>query len=383
MEVYLDNNATSPISEKVAEAIKDSFAYYANPSSVHSLGIRVRNFMDDARNKVALALGVSKEEIIFTSGGTESDNLAILGSLKKTSKKHIVTSLVEHHAVLNLFKQLEKEGYEVTYLPVDKDGIVDLDSLSDCLRPDTALVSIMYANNETGAIQPIEKAVQIVKNMSEKIIFHTDAVQAFGKLPLSLRSIPIDMASVSAHKINGPKGVGALYVRKGLKIMPLFRGGHHEYGMRPGTENIMGIAGFGAASDEAVENLSSSIEKYTFLKKRLWEGIYKTIPRVLLNGGLDKTLPNTLNVSFTNIEGESIIIMLDLEGIAVSSGSACTSGSLESSHVLSAMGVPAAAAQGSIRFSFGRYNTEEEVDYVLEKLPPIVSRLRAMSPLEK
>lgn len=383
MEVYLDNNATTPVSEKAAAAIADSHKYYANPSSIHTQGSRVKLFLDNSRERVSLALGAAPEEIIFTSGGTESDNLAVLGYLKKSKKKHIVTTLIEHHAVLNLFKALEREGYEVDYLSVDSDGIINLDDLTSKVREDTALVSIMYANNETGSIQPIEDALRIVKGISKDIVFHTDAVQALGKIPLDLNEIPVDMASVSSHKINGPKGVGALYIRKGFRILPLFRGGHHERGMRPGTENIPGIAGFAAAAEEAAVKLKENTKKYAALKRLLWSGISERIPRVTLNGALDRTLSNTLNVSFNNIEGESIIMMLDMEGISVSSGSACTSGSLEPSHVLSAMGVESAAAQGSIRFSFGKYNKEEEVEYLIEKLPPIVKRLRDMSPLEK
>lgn len=347
--------------------------------------MKARNIVEKARRQVSESLGCDADEVIFTSGGTESNNIAIQGYLKFAKKKHIITSKIEHHAVLNVLKNFQKNGYEVRWIDVDKYGVVKVDEVIRALKDDTAFISIMMANNEVGTVQPIKEIVKRVKEYSQKIIIHTDAVQAFGKVHFNVKDIGVDMLSISAHKINGPKGVGALYIRKGLKIKKLFFGGHHERGLRAGTENVAGIAGFGVASKEAIGNLKENNIKLWKLRDRLQKGIEENIKNIKINSPSvsSSSLSNTLNISFRNVEGESIIMMLDMEGIAVSTGSACTSGTLEPSHVLLAMGVDAATSQGSIRFSLSKYNTSEEIDYVIEKLPPIIERLRKMSPLEK
>jgi len=355
---------------------------YGNASSIHQFGRAARTAIDEARAKVASLLGAAKpEEIIFTSGGTEADNFAIRGAVSALRSKgdHIITSSVEHHAVLNVCKALEKEGFKVTYVNVDKDGIVDTNELKKAITDKTILITIMYANNEVGTIEPIGEIGAIARERG--VCFHSDAVQAAGKIPFELKDLNIDLASVSAHKIYGPKGVGALYIRKGTKISPQMLGGHHEMGRRAGTENVAGIVGFGKAAELAKKELTGEARALTALRDRLHKGITGTIEDVTLNGHPAKRLPNTLNVRFKYLEGESIILNLDMEGVAVSTGSACTSGSLEPSHVLTAMGVDPADTQGSIRFSLGRDNTKEDIDYVLEVLPPIIKRLRDMSPL--
>ncbi|MFA6079838.1 MAG: aminotransferase class V-fold PLP-dependent enzyme, partial [Candidatus Omnitrophota bacterium] len=338
--------------------------------------------IDDARIKVAHLLGASSpEEVVFTSGGTESDNFAIKGVANALRSKgnHIISVVTEHHAVLNACKFLEKEGFKVTYLGVDKYGVVDLDLLKKAIQKDTILISVMFANNETGTIEPIEEIGKITKERG--VYFHTDAVQAAGKVAIDLKSYNIDLASISAHKIYGPKGVGAIYIRKGTKIAPQMHGGHHEMGKRAGTENVAGIVGLGKAAELAKNELAGESKKLTELRDHLYKGITSKIEFTRLNGHPDKRLPNTLNVGFKYLEGESIVLNLDMEGVAVSTGSACTSGTLEPSHVLTAMGVDAVDAQGSIRFSLGMDNTREDIDYVLGVLPPIIKRLREMSPL--
>jgi len=320
---------------------------------------------------------------VFTSGGTEADNFAIKGIAyaNESKGKHIITSSIEHHAVLNTCKYLEKQGFQVTYLPVDEYGFVDPGDMMKAINKETILITIMHANNEVGTIEPISEIGKIAKG--KEIIFHTDAVQSLGKIPVDVNELNVDLLSLSAHKIYGPKGIGALYIRKGTRIQPLIHGGHHEKNRRAGTENVPGIAGLG----KAIEIVKTSIDKesiyLTDLRNRLCSGISEKIDCVYLNGHSRKRLPNTLNMSFEFVEGESIILNLDMKGVAVASGSACTSGSLEPSHVLKAMGVAPAVAQGSIRFSLGKDNTEEDIDYVLEVLPEIISRLRAMSPLYK
>ncbi|MDD5496066.1 MAG: cysteine desulfurase NifS [Candidatus Omnitrophica bacterium] len=382
-KVYLDNNATTRMREEVLEAMlpfcKD---IYGNASSIHQFGRAARRAVDEAREKVASLLGASStEEIIFTSGGTEADNLAIKGiaAALKSKGDHIITSAIEHHAVLNTCKFLEKNGYRVTYVGVDKDGIVNLDELKKAVTDKTILITIIYANNEVGTIEPVGDIAKIAGE--KKVHFHTDAVQAVGKIPFEAKGINVDLLSMSAHKIYGPKGVGALYIKKGVKIMPQMLGGHHEMGKRAGTENVAGIVGMGKAAELARKELPMEAKRLEELRDYLYKGIISNIDHVRLNGHPEKRLPNTLNVGFKYLEGESIILNLDMEGIGVSTGSACTSGSLEPSHVLTAMGVDPAETQGSIRFSLGRDNTKEDMDYVIKVLPPIIKRLRDMSPL--
>lgn len=381
-QVYLDNNATTRMREEVLEEmmpyLKD---LYGNASSVHQFGRIARKAIDEARVKVAALLGAaSPEEIIFTSGGTESDNYAIKGVAQalKVRGNHIITSAIEHQAVLNSCKSLEKEGYAVTYLTVDKYGMVDPRQLEKAITDKTVLVTIMYANNEVGTIEPMDDIGRIAKEKG--VYLHTDAVQAVGKVPFSVKDMNVDLLSMSAHKIYGPKGIGALYIRKGTKIAVQMHGGHHEMGKRAGTENVAGIVGLGRAAELAKKEIPEEA-KIKELRDYLYKGITSSIEDIKLNGHPEIRLPNTLNVSFTYLEGESIILNLDMEGIAVSTGSACTSGTLEPSHVLSAMGVDAVNTQGSVRFSLGKDNTKEDMDRVLAVLPPIIKRLRAMSPL--
>ena len=383
-KVYLDHNATTPVHPQVIEVMLPFMnERFGNPSSVHSLGQDTREAMEKGRETVASAFGARKDEIVFTSGGTESDNLAISGVAGALCKKgkHIITSKIEHHAVLATCEHLAGIGFAVTEVPCDKYGIVDPEEVRRAIRSDTILITIMHANNEVGTIEPIEEIGEIA---SEKgIVFHSDAVQSFGKVDLNTSKIKANLLSVSSHKIYGPKGVGALYVRRGTPLSPVVFGGHHEKKRRAGTENVPGIIGFAKAVEIACADLTSTNRSMLALRNRLEEGIMSCMPNVRLNGHPTKRLPSTLNVSFEFVEGESLVLSLDMEGIAVSSGSACTSGSLEPSHVLLAMGVPAEAAQGSVRFSLGRDNTEADVDYVLGVLPRIVDRLRAISPLFK
>lgn len=381
--VYLDNNATTRMREEVLDAmlpyLKEN---YGNASSVHAFGRTARQAVDKAREEVASLLGASShEEIIFTSGGTESDNLAIKGVAHalKSKGNHIITAVTEHHAVLNSCKFLEKNGYDITYLGVDKYGLVDPDAVKKAISAKTILVTIMHANNETGTIEPIADIAKITKERG--VYFHTDAVQAVGKIPVDVNSLGCELLSMSAHKIYGPKGIGALYIKKGTKITPQTQGGHHETGKRAGTENVASIVGLGCAARLAKKELAEQSRKLTTLRDYLYKGIKSKISEVSLNGHPEKRLPNTLNAGFKYLEGESIVLNLDMEGIAVSTGSACTSGSLEPSHVLTAMEIDPADAQGSIRFSLGRDNTKEDMDYVLDVLPPIIKRLRDMSPL--
>lgn len=383
--VYLDHNATTPTHPDVVEAMLPYYRdLFGNASSVHQFGRTAKKAIEEARANLARFVGAKNpDEIVFTSGGTESDNLAINGVVHALKDKgdHIITSSIEHLAVESVCKFLQKNGYNVTFLPVDKYGIVDLGVLQKAITEKTILITIMYANNEVGTIEPIKEIVNIAKEKG--ICVHTDAIQAVGKIKVNAETLGVDLLSISGHKFYGPKGIGALYIRKGTKIAPMQLGGHHEKNRRAGTENVPGIVGLGKAAQLASESLESEIEKLTALRDRLHRGIENKIKDVRLNGHLTKRLPNTCNISFEYIEGESIILNLDLEGIGVSTGSACTSGSLEPSHVLTAMNVPIEIAQGSIRFSMGRVNTQEDIDYVLEKLPPIIDRLRRMSPLCK
>jgi cysteine desulfurase len=381
-KVYLDHNATTPVHPEVLAAMLPYYQEkFGNPSSIHGFGREAKVALDEAREKVAQLLGVSSSEIFFTSGGTESDNLAVKGVAfaNRDKGRHIVTSKIEHHAILESCKFLEKEGFTVTYLPVDSKGVIDPEDLRKALRNDTVLVSIMYVNNEVGSIQPLEDIYRIVKEKG--IYLHTDAVQALGKIPVDVRKLNVDMLSVSGHKIYGPKGVGAAYIRKGVRITPWSHGGHHERSRRAGTENVPGIVGFTKAAELAFRELEDQNRHLKNLTETFYRKLVDTIPDVILNGDLNSRAVNTLNLSFKGVEGESVILSLDLKGVAVASGSACTSGTLEPSHVLSAMGITPEIAQGAIRFSFGRDNTVEDIEYVAGILPEIVNRLRSMSPL--
>ncbi|MBD3175776.1 MAG: cysteine desulfurase NifS [Armatimonadia bacterium] len=378
MKVYLDNNATTMVAPEVVEAMQPFFTeLYGNPSSMHSFGGQVKPYVDRAREQVAELLGATTYEVIFTAGGSESNNMAIRGALEVVGadKRHIVTSRVEHPAVGGVFQHLGKMGYRMTELPVHPDGTLDMDAFGASLTPDTALVSIMWANNETGVVFPIEELAQRTKERG--ILLHVDAVQAVGKLPIDMEKTPVDMLSISGHKFHAPKGIGALYIRRGTRLAPLIIGGHQEWGKRAGTENVPGIVGLGAAAEQALEHLDE-LDEVEALRDRLEEGLLSRCADVRVNG--KNRVKNTLNASFEYIEGESILLMMDDVGIAASSGSACASGSLEPSHVLRAMGVPFTAVHGSIRFSLSRYTTAEEIDYTLEQVPPIVERLRSISP---
>lgn len=381
--IYFDHNATTPTHPEVVKAMLPYYeTLFGNASSVHQFGRETRKAVEAARASIASLINASRpDEIVFTSGGTESDNFAIRGVAQALKGKgnHIITSAVEHLAVENTCKYLAKNGYEVTRIPVDKYGIVDLGALEKAITDKTILITIMLANNETGTIEPIKEVVNIAKK--KNIIVHTDAVQAVGKIKVDVEDLGVDLLSLSGHKFYGPKGVGALYIRKGTKITRMQIGGHHEKNRRAGTENVPGIVGMAKAAELAAKNMASEAKKLISLRDRLQKGIEKSIKDVRLNGHPENRLPNTCNISFEYLEGESIILNLDIEGVGVSTGSACTSGSLEASHVLLAMGISAQTAQGSIRFSLGRINTKEEIDYTLEKLPPIIERLRKMSPL--
>ncbi len=378
--IYMDHNATTPLREDVLEAMLPYLrGEFGNASSLHYFGIQARRAVEAAREKVATALGAQLREIIFTGCGTEADNQAIKGVMFANRGKgdHIITSRIEHKAVLQTCQYLEKQGFRVTYLPVDEYGLVNPDDVAQAITGRTVLVSVMFANNEVGTIQPIGAIAQVCRERG--VYFHTDAVQTVGKLPIDVSELGIDLLSLSAHKFYGPKGVGALYVRQGVRVDPLLHGGHQEWGRRAATENVAGIVGLGRALELRLGEMDAEAERLMALRERLYAGLLARIPHVYLNGHPSERLPGTLNVCFEYIEGEGIIMGLDLAGVAVSSGSACTSADLSPSHVLLAMGVHPAMAQGSIRFGLGRENSEADVDYVLEKLPPIIERLRAMS----
>jgi cysteine desulfurase len=381
--IYFDNNATTKVAPEVFEAMKPFLTdLYGNPSSMHTFGGQVEKYIRQSREAIAKLLGCDSSEIIFTSCGTESDNAAIKGVLAAMpEKKKIITTRVEHPAVLTMCREMQSVGYKVVELGVDKDGQISLDELKAEVDDDTAIVSIMYANNETGVIFPIDKIAEIVK--AKGVVFHTDAVQAVGKIPLNLEKSNIDLLSLSGHKLHAPKGVGVLYIRKGTRISPFIVGGHQEKSRRAGTENVASIVGLGKAAELAGENIVIENSKVKKLRDKLENEILKTCTDAMLNGDKVNRLPNTSNISFEFIEGEAILLLLDQFGICASSGSACTSGSLEPSHVMRAMGVPFTAAHGSIRFSLSRYNTEDEVDFVIEKMPVIVNRLRELSPFVK
>jgi cysteine desulfurase len=378
--IYTDNNATTQVAPEVLEEMLPYFHdLYGNPSSMHNFGGQVGQKLKEAREKVASLIGASADEIVFTSCGTESDNTAIRAAITSyPDRKQIITTRVEHPAVKNLCEYLEKNGYRVTFLPVDRQGRLIIRHLHKNLSHDTAIVSIMWANNETGVIFPIEEIAEIVSERG--IVFHTDAVQAVGKIPIDVRKVPMDMLSLSGHKLHAPKGVGVLYVRRGTKFSPFLIGGHQEKGRRGGTENVASIIGLGKACELAAQHMSGENERVKYLRDKLESEILERIPNAMVNGDPEHRLPNTTSISFEYVEGEAILLMMNEFGICASSGSACTSGSLEPSHVLRAMGVPFTAAHGSIRFSLSTYNTEEEIDFIIEKLPPIIERLRELSP---
>lgn len=380
--IYMDHAATTYTKKEVLEEMLPFFSEnFGNPSSVHKFGRDVRKCVDNAREKVAKALGADPSEIYFTAGGSESDNWAVKGAAyaNKSKGNHIITTGIEHHALLHTCEYLEKEGFEVTYLPVDENGLVSIEDVKNAITDKTILISIMYANNEIGTIQPIAEIGKLAKEKG--IYFHTDAVQAVGSVRIDVKEQNIDMLSLSAHKFYGPKGIGALYVRKGVKLINLVHGGAQERGRRAGTENVPAIIGLGKAIELATENLEANNKRITALRDKLIKGVMEKIPYSRLNGHPVKRLPGNASFCFRYIEGESLLLNLDMKGIAGSSGSACTSGSLDPSHVLLAIGLPHEIAHGSLRLSLGAVNTEEDIDYVLEVLPEIVDRLRQMSPL--
>jgi cysteine desulfurase len=378
--IYLDNNATTQVAAEVMEVMSPYFSdFYGNPSSMHSFGGQVGRKLWEAREQTAALIGATPDEIIFTSCGTESDNAAILSALAtRPDKRHIVTSRVEHPAVKALCAHLAGQGCRITELPVDKEGLLDLDQYEKSLTPDTAVVSLMWANNETGVLFPVEKAAEMARERG--ILFHTDAVQAVGKIPISMQANAIDMLSLSGHKLHAPKGIGVLYVRRGTKFSPFLIGGHQEKGRRGGTENTPAIIGLGRACALAGRHMERENTTVKQLRDKLERELLTRISRSRINGNVANRLPNTTNISFEFVEGEGILLLMDQHGICASSGSACTSGSLQPSHVLRAMGVPFTMAHGSIRFSLSIYNAEAEIDFVIEKLPPIIERLRSMSP---
>ncbi len=380
--IYLDNAATTKTAPEVVDAMLPYFTeYYGNASTIYDLGNHSKNAMNEARDIIAEALGAKGEEIYFTAGGSESDNWALKATAEayKSKGNHIITSKIEHHAILHTCEWLEKQGFEVTYVDVDENGVIKLDELKKAIRPTTILISVMFANNEIGTIQPIKEIGSIAKEHG--ILFHTDAVQAFGQVPINVDECHIDMLSASGHKLNGPKGIGFLYIRKGVKIRSFVHGGAQERKRRAGTENIPGIVGLGVATKRAIATMQERTAKEIELRDYMIDRILKEIPYTRLNGHRTNRLPNNANFSFQFIEGESMLIMLDMDGICGSSGSACTSGSLDPSHVLLAIGLPHEIAHGSLRLTLSEEITKEDIDFVIEKLTKIIERLRSMSPL--
>jgi cysteine desulfurase len=381
MRIYLDHNATTPVEPAAAAAmVRALHDLFGNASSVHYYGQQAKAALDLARSAVADLIGAEPSEVIFTSGGTEADNFAIRGAaeaLEVTGRKHLITSGIEHEAVLNTFKALARRGWKTTLLPLDRTGIVSADRLREAITDDTALVSIMHANNEIGTIQPIAELTEITH--ARGALFHTDAVQTAGKIPLKVRTLGVDLLALSAHKFYGPKGAGALWVKRGVRLTPFLSGGKQERNRRAGTENVPGLIGMGVAAGGAQGRMSTEAPRLSALRDRLEQGILKSVPNTDVNGSRDARVPNTTNISFERIEAESLLIALDLEGVAVSTGSACSSGTLEPSHVLKAMNLPSHRAQNSIRFSLGAGNTEEQIDRVIEILPRIVTKLRSLS----
>lgn len=380
--IYLDNAATTKTSQEVVDAMLPYFTEnYGNASSIYEVGQRSKEAITTAREDIAKVLGAKTEEIYFTAGGSEADNWALKAAFEAYSKKgnHIITTKIEHHAILHTCEYLEKKGAEITYLDVDENGLVNLDELQKAIRPETILISIMFANNEIGTIEPVKEIGMIAKEHG--VLFHTDAVQAFGQVPIDVDEMNIDMLSSSAHKINGPKGIGFLYIRKGVKIRSFVHGGAQERKRRAGTENVPGIVGYGVAAKRAAETMGVRTAKERELRDYFIDRVLKEIPYVKLNGDPVKRLPNNINLSFRFVEGESLLIMLDMKGIAASSGSACTSGSLDPSHVLLAIGLPHEIAHGSLRLTLGEDTTKEDLDYTLEQLKEIIGKLRDLSPL--
>ncbi len=382
MHVYLDYNATTPVNPQVLDAMLPYLAEaFGNASSIHSLGQSARGALDRARESIAWLLGAAPSEIVFTSGGTEADNLAIFGVVGATAnaRKHVITTAIEHHAVLNACQALEKYGVTVTYVPVGRDGIVDPDEIRCALRPETMLISVMHANNELGTVQPIEEIGKIANEAD--VYFHCDAVQSAGKLPLDVKRMGVDLLSISAHKIYGPKGAGALYVRTGTPVEPQFRGGHHERDRRPGTENVPGVVGLGKAGELAREYLVTDTSRIEALRDRLEDSLLALIPSVRVNGDRARRVANTTNLTFASAGGEALVIALDLQGIACSTGAACSSGVVEPSHVLLAIGLSPDEARSSVRFSLGSPTTEEDIEQAIAVMPAVVERLRELSPV--
>ncbi len=391
--MYLDNNATTPLDDRVIEAMKESLSYYGNPSSMHTAGRDASNILEEARNQLLHLIGVersgvknceARKEFIFTSGGSEANNQVLRmlrgGALANPKRNRLITSVIEHPSVLETARKLEEQGIPVTYVPVTSDGYIHMDTYKEALGEDVALVSIMFANNEIGTVQNIKELCALAHKSGA--LFHTDAVQAVGKIPVDVKSLDVDYLTLSGHKLYGPKGVGGLYAKPGVPLDCLVYGGHQEHGLRAGTYNTTGIVGIGMAAEIAEQEMESESKRLFQLRERLKEGILERIPHVRVNGSGTHDLPGTLNVSFPGAEGESILLYLDFQGILVSTGSACATGTLESSYVIMALGTPEEIAHGSIRFSLGKYNTEEDVDYVLEVLPPIIEKIRSMSTLQ-
>ena len=381
MRVYFDHNATTPVDASAADVmvrvLRDE---YGNASSVHRFGQQAKSVMDEARSAVSTLIGAEPSELVFTSGGTEADNFALRGAaeaLEPTGRKHLIATSIEHEAVLVTLKALARRGWRTTLLPVGESGIVSPDALKDALTDDTAIVSVMHANNELGTIQPVAELAAIAR--SKGALFHTDAVQSVAKIPINVRELGVDLLSLSAHKFNGPKGAGALWIKRGTRIVPILTGGKHERTRRAGTENVPAIAGMGVAAERGRAKLGTEAAGVAALRDRLEREILSRIPGTVVNGARELRVPNTTNISFDRIEAESLLIALDLEGIAVSTGAACSSGTLEPSHVLRAMGLPTHRAQNSIRFSLGAGNTDAEIDYLLEKLPKTVEKLRSLT----
>jgi cysteine desulfurase len=385
--VYLDYNATTPVDPEVLDAMLPYFSgEFANAASIHTPGQKARAAVETAREQVAALIGARPQEIVFTSGGTESDNHAIFGivsssftsSTSLTSRPHIITTAIEHEAVLNTCQALEKEGARVTYLPTDRQGLIDLGELRRAIQPETILITMMHANNELGTVQPLEEIGRIAKQAD--VYFHTDAVQSAGKIPIDVNAMGLDLLSLSGHKIYAPKGVGALYVRGGTRLRQLLYGGHHQRGFRPGTENVAGIVGLGKAAEVARKSLAEDGQRLSGLRDRLQQGLLQRVPQSRVNGGGAPRTPNTTNIVFPGIEGEALLIALDLKGLAVSTGAACSSGAVEPSHVLTAIGLPPEEARASLRFSLGRHTTDEDIDFALNVVPAAVAQLRELSP---
>ena len=381
MRIYLDHNATTPPSEAVVEQMTSTLREeFGNPSSVHHFGQRAKAIIDGARSAVAALIGADPGDVVFTGGGTESDNLAIRGiaeALEPSGRKHLIATAIEHEAVLNTLKALARRGWKTTLLPVDESGIVSPDALRSAITDDTALVSVMHANNEIGTVQPIAELAAIARE--RRAVFHSDAVQSAGKIPIDVKALGVDLLSISAHKFYGPKGVGAMWIRRGVRLQAPLTGGKQERSRRAGTENVAGIAGMGVAAREAIAKMDSEATRLAALRDRLEDGILRIVSGTALNGVRSPRVPNTTNISFDRTEAESLLIALDLEGIAVSTGSACSSGTLEPSHVLKAMGLPHARTKNSLRFSLGPENTASEVDRVIALLPPLVEKLRRLT----